>query len=147
MRISLARKTHIAIFASFLIVGALSFNAPPASAGPIEDLQSCYVFASRTSLSNFKVTGYGGSSSGCSRVPFFFGTEVCLDYNGVTEPLSCRQYPPGAAGPSNPVACKPGLWMTQVTPLGPVGPGGPILNGTHSFPPDVYTISGCLNPA
>jgi hypothetical protein len=76
------------------------------------------------------VVGYGGG--GCNLGGLPTTVVVCLDYNGVTVPSSCRTYRgyPSAGGSTAPVKCLPGLWQTQVTMTHVMGPSSRI----HSDP-------------
>ena len=129
-----------ALSSILLIMGALTVGT--AQASPLDDITNCRVLVGPTSLSNYQVTGAGGST-GCAADPAFVGVEVCVDYNVVTQPLSCRLIPKNQSGVSIPVPCVPGTWMTQATPMGVFGPLGSSI---HSLPPQVYTLN-CLNPA
>lgn len=87
----------------------------PAQADPIEDalwdLQNCSPFANVPTVSKRIITGTGGVED-CR---FHFGFTICLDYNGVAQPLSCRDYDPGTfSGSTNPIRCTPGVWATNV---------------------------------
>ena len=125
-----------------MVLGANLFAAAPVSAqvDVIDDVRQCRLVTAVPSLSNYEITGFGGSTDACTRVPGFLGTEVCVDYNLITVATSCRLYPAGATGATNPVPCLPGTWFTQVTPVGIFGPEG---DHTHSFPL-VVTTQPCV---
>ncbi len=76
------------------------------------------------------VVGSGGGNCNVGGLPIV--VTVCLDYNLVTLPNSCRVYrgTGSAGGPSAPVKCLPGLWQTQVTMTHIAGPS----SRTHSDP-------------
>lgn len=127
-----------------LVLGSLTIGFAPAASAQvdvIDDIMACHIYAAPPGVSDYEVQGYGGSSSGCKNVPGFVGTLVCLDYNYVTVANSCRSYSVGTGGPTAKVPCVPGVWLTQVTPMGIFGPIG---SNTHSFPSVI--VNNCLRP-
>lgn len=126
----------VAVVSAFTVVTPLAASA----SSPVDDILSCRIVVSQPEARNYEVSGSGGST-GCANNPFFLGVEVCVDYNGITQPLSCNLIPPNEVGSSNPVPCVPGVWLTQATPMGVFGPLG---SSTHSLPRAF--VSECLNP-
>lgn len=102
----------VVFFLLVVLVFALIVPMPGANADPI--IKGCEPQANGPRLSAGMVIGNGyAHGPRCSTA--VKTVEVCLDWNGVTEDGSCRRYGDYRAGDSNGVACKPGLWESQVT--------------------------------
>jgi len=137
---------------AILTVGVLSLTVIPlgaVQATPVEDiignLVGCRLFADTPTITRgnglFRsdtVSGYGGITQGCTVISDTPTVEVCLDYNGVTIPTTCRRYITN--GPTGAAPCLPGIWQTVVFPL------FPALGGTkHSDPLIVTTQCPKIN--
>lgn len=95
-------------------VVACVLAVPSAVQASVEDILGCDPQANSPRRSGGSIIGNGRASGPrCSTA--VATVEVCLDWNGVTELGSCRTYGSSTGGDSNAVACKPGLWESQVT--------------------------------
>ena len=94
----------------------------------VDEALRCHVWADEPG--GDPVVGSGAGHCNVGNLPIV--VTVCLDYNLVTVPNSCRVYrgTGSAGGPSAPVKCLPGLWQTQVTMSHIMGP----TSRTHSDP-------------
>lgn len=133
-----ARRSGLAaLVAATIVIGNLIL-AGPAWAEPVDDILNCRVIASQPDLVAFQIIGYGGTSDGC-RPPTITGSLVCVAYMGATVPTSCVSYGAGETGPTNPVTCLPGIWTTEVYPLGAYGGNDPFTS-----PPLIVTTQPCF---
>lgn len=122
---------------------AASPSAATATGSSSASLLQCAVVAGRPTFGNYEVVGYGGTTAPCGSDPTYFASEVCLDYNFVTIATSCVTHPAGASRPTNAVSCLPGVWATDVTPIGAFGP---LDSSVHSQPLIITTQLGCIDP-
>lgn len=131
-------KRVLVVVGASLLVAALVPSAQAstaAEADPVDEVLAlvdealrCRVWADEPGGN--PVVGSGGGSCNIGNLPVV--VTVCLDYNLVTVPNSCRIYrgTGSAGGPSAPAVCLPGLWQTQVTMTHVMGPS----SRTHSDP-------------
>ncbi|MDQ4024121.1 MAG: hypothetical protein M3217_01310 [Actinomycetota bacterium] len=146
------KKRHVLLASAVSILLVVPFapaKAQPLPDDPIGGILGCEIYADPPGLTSGglgDVARYPGvqGAGGVGGCPFIHGVYVCLDYVGVTMtvPNMCRIYPVtdgGGGGSTGLAPCLPGIWQTQVTPVG-------IHANLRIHSDPVVITTACLDP-
>lgn len=109
------KKRAVTLAVLTLLVIAVLPIGGTAQADPIAEFLGCDPVPQMPTISyaNNSVSA-GGHASGPTCSTAVKSVEVCLDFDGVTVPETCRTYGSPSGGASRPYMCVPGLYESMV---------------------------------